>query len=120
MTELSENGANAMIEKIQALSSDEPAAHFLLASLYTAANEKAPSDIQWKAFHAAFVAWQTKTQSTPSAGTGQDLCKAHRYSACAASLQRQNRLTDSPRLLLGKTQFALPEYESAADSLGPV
>ncbi len=118
--ELSEDTARALIEKIQALPSDEAATHFLLASLYASANEKDQSDIQWKAFRAAFVAWQTKAQSTPSAGTGQDLCKAHRYSACAASLQRQTRLTDSQRLLLGRTQFALQEYESAADSLAQV
>src|SRR6266496_4190764 len=119
-TELSEDAAKVLIEKIKASSSDEAAAHFLLASLYAAANEKDQSDVQWKAFHAAFLTWQVKTQSTLSPGAGQDLCKARRFAACEESLRGQKHLNDTQRLLLGKTQFALQEYESAADSLAQV
>jgi len=119
-TELSEDAAKALIEKIQVSPSDEAAAHFLLATLYAAANEKDQSAVQWKAFHAAFLAWQTKTQSTLSVGTAQDPCKARRYSACEESFRGQKHLNDTQRLLLGKTQFALQEFESASDSLAQV
>jgi tetratricopeptide (TPR) repeat protein len=118
--ELSQDAARALIEKIQTLSSDEAAVHFLLASLYAAANESTQSDSQWKAFHAAVLMWQKKSGSTRQTGTGQDACTVHRYSACADSLQRRKHLTDSQRLLLGKAQFALREYQSAADALARV
>ncbi len=117
--ELSQDTAKALIEGIQTASSDDPAAHFLLASLYAAANESAQSDVQWSAFHAAFLAWREKGHTLP-AGAGQDACKSHRYSACADSLQRQKFLNGSQQLLLGKTHFALREYESAADALAQI
>src|SRR5206468_9731006 len=47
-------------------------------------------------------------------------CKAHRYSGCADSLQTRKHLTDSERLLLGKTYFALQQFERAADALSKV
>jgi len=122
--ELSQEAAKALIEKIQTSpsnqnsSSDDAAAHFLLAGLHAAANESVQSDNQWNVFHAALMAWQEK--NTLPAGAGQDTCKTRHYSACAAWLQGQKHLNDSQRLLLGKTQFALHEYESAADALAQV
>jgi tetratricopeptide (TPR) repeat protein len=118
--ELSQDAAKALIEKIETSSADEAAAQFLLASLYAAANENDQSEVQWNAFHTAFLAWQKKSHSTLPAGAGQVPCKSHRYSVCADSLQRQKLLNNSKRLLLGKTRFVLREYESAADALAQV
>src|SRR5205823_11389999 len=42
------------------------------------------------------------------------------YSACANWLQNQKTLTEAQHLLLGKTQFALRQYDSAAEALAGV
>ncbi len=111
--------AKASISRLQ----DEPegaAKHFLVAALYTTANESALSDRQWKSFQADLSAWQQAPNFGTGAPTDQDPCRAHRYSRCAESLQARKQLTDSERLLLGKTYFTLQQYESAADALGQV
>jgi tetratricopeptide (TPR) repeat protein len=116
------------VELLQAKSAlsrlqDEPegaAKHFLSAALYAAANESTLSDRQWKLLQTDFSTWQ----QAPNAGAGvradQDPCKAHRYSRCVDSLRRRNHLTDSERVLLGKTHFTLQLYEAAADALAQV
>jgi len=101
---------------------DEPettAKHFLLAALYAANNENALSDAQWKAFQSDFLAWQQAENAT-RLHADQDACKAHCYSRCAESLQARKQLTDSERLLLGKTHFILQQHELAADALAQV
>ena len=111
--------AKASISRLQ----DEPegaAKHFLVAALYTTANESALSDRQWKSFQADLSAWQQAPNFGTRAPTDQDPCRAHRYSRCAESLQARKQLTDSERLLLGKTYFTLQQYESADDALGQV
>jgi len=117
--ELSKDAATTLIAGVQSTSADDPAAHFLLASL-SAANETSNSESQWNAFHNAFLAWQAKSHNASRAGAEQDPCKTHHYSACADWLQKQKPLSHSQRLLLGKTRFALREYESAADALAQV
>jgi len=47
-------------------------------------------------------------------------CHARRYAACLDSLNARKTLPDAQRLLLGKTQFALRQYDRAADSLAQV
>jgi len=91
--------AKASISRLQ----DEPegaAKHFLVAALYTTANESALSDRQWKSFQADLSAWQQAPNFGTGAPTDQDPCRAHRYSRCAESLQARKQLTDSERLLL--------------------
>src|SRR2546429_4870461 len=108
--------AKASLSRVQ----DEPegpAKHFLLAALYTTTNESALSDRQWKSFQADFSAWQPAPNASVGTRADQDPCKAHRYSRCVDSLQTRKHLTDSERLLLGKTHFTLQQYEPAADAL---
>jgi tetratricopeptide (TPR) repeat protein len=97
-----------------------PAKHFLLAALYATTNESALSDRQWKSLQADFSAWQHAPDAAAGAQANQDPCKAHRYSRCADSLRPRRHLTDSERLLLGKTHFTLQQYEPAADALAQV
>ncbi|PYU83860.1 MAG: hypothetical protein DMG50_06665 [Acidobacteria bacterium] len=111
--------AKASLSRVQ----DEPegpAKHFLLAALYTTTNESALSDRQWKSFQADFSAWQQAPNAAVGTRADQDPCKAHRYSRCVDSLQTRKHLTDSERLLLGKTHFTLQQYEPAADALAQV
>jgi tetratricopeptide (TPR) repeat protein len=98
-----------------------PAKHFLLSALYAITNESALSDRQWKLFQADVSAWQ-KATNTAGGSPRADLasCKAHRYSRCVDSLQLRKHLTDSERLLLGKTHLILHQYEAAAETLGQV
>src|SRR5262249_36435096 len=93
---------------------------FLLACLYAASGDAAHSEGQWKLFLDDFSRWQKTSNGTSKAQADQDPCKARRYSRCAASLRSRTNLTDSVRLLLGKTYFTLQQYESAADALARV
>ena len=111
--------AKALLPGVQ----DEPegaAKHFLLAALYAATNESVLSDREWKLFQADFAAWQRAPKTIAGARADQDPCKAHRYSRCVDSLQTRKHLTDSERLLLGKTRFTLQQYQDAADALAQV
>lgn len=95
-------------------STDSPAKHFLLASLFSAAGEDASAIEQGNAFQSDVAAWQ-KTDSAEAINQGA--CRAHRYSACERWLENRKVLNQAQRLLLGKTQFDLRKYESAADTL---
>ena len=111
--------AKASISRVQ----DEPegaAKHFLLAALYATTNESALSDRQRKLLQADFSAWQQTSNAVAGARADQEPCKAHRYSRCVDSLKTRKHLTDSERLLLGKTHFTLQQYEAAADALAQV
>ena len=116
--ELPQDSAKALVSRVQ----DAPQGankHFLLAVLYALTNESTSSEREWKSFQADVAAWQ-RANSDARGHAGQDPCKAHRYSRCAASLQAGKRLTNTERLLLGKTQFTLQQYGVAADALEQV
>src|SRR5258708_7134834 len=116
--ELSQESAKVFLLRLQ----DEPetaAKHFLLAALLVAANDSGPANPQWKLFQADFAAWQQPTAAAKGAAD-QYPCKAHHYSRCAESLQVRKQVTESERLLLGKTHFILQQYELAADALAQV
>ncbi len=116
---LPQESAKAFISRVR----DEPegaAKHFSLAALYATTNESALSDRQWKLFQADFSARQQASNAAAGARADQDPCKAHRYSRCVNSLQTRKHLTDSERLLLGRTHFILQQYEAAADALAQV
>lgn len=99
---------------------DRAAKHFLLAGLFTATNEGALAEREWKAFQSDFSAWQQTSNAVAGGQTVQDPCTAHRYSRCIVSLQARRHLTDSERLLLGRAYFTLQQYEPAADALTQV
>jgi tetratricopeptide (TPR) repeat protein len=112
--------AQASLARLQ----DEPegaAKHFLLGALDATANESALSDRQRKLLQADFSAWQQGSNAVAGARADQEEpCKAHRYSRCEDSLKSRKHLTDSERLLLGKTNFTLQQYPAAADALAQV
>jgi tetratricopeptide (TPR) repeat protein len=97
-----------------------PAKHSLLAGLYASMNENALSEREWKSFQMDFSKWQQASRATPQTHANPDPCKAHFYSRCIASLQTAKHLTGSAQLVLGKTFFALQQYERAAATLAQV
>jgi tetratricopeptide (TPR) repeat protein len=97
-----------------------PAKHSLLAGLYASTNENALSEREWKSFQNDFSKWQQGSRPTPQTHADPDPCKAHLYSRCIASLQTAKHLTDSARLLMGKTYFTLQQYDHAAGALAQV
>ena len=115
MIELSQDQATALVGSLQAFP-EGAAKHFLLASL-DASREITHPDDRWKGFQSDFRKWQ---HAPKALSANQDPCNAHRYAACADSLQSQKHLADSQRLLLGKTLFALREYQRAAEALAKV
>jgi tetratricopeptide (TPR) repeat protein len=110
--------AKASAARIQA-EPESAAKHFLLAALHAAANDSGPSDSEWKSFQSAFSAWGQEQNAAATHSNG-DPCEAHRYLRCVELLQRRKELSDSERLLLGKTHFMLQQYGSAADALGQI
>ena len=117
--EIPRESARTLIARLQ----DEPetaAKHFLSAALYVTAGDNALADRQWKSFQADFSAWQQAGNAGARRDQGQDSCKAHHYSRCAESLQARKQLTESERLLLGKTHYILQRYDLAADALARV
>jgi tetratricopeptide (TPR) repeat protein len=117
--ELPQESAKTSIASVQS-APQEPVRHFLLAALYAYTNENVLSDREGKSFKSDFLARQQAPNGAAGAPADQDPCKAHRYSRCADSLQTRKHLTDSERLLLGKTHFALQQFDRAADALSQV
>jgi tetratricopeptide (TPR) repeat protein len=114
--ELSRDAANNSVISLGPLP-EGAAKHFLLAALRPIAGENVPANEQWGAFQSDLLAWQNTAHNT---GPNLDACRSHRYSACAHLLQAQKIMNDSQRLLLGKTQFALRQYDEAADVFAEV
>ena len=117
--ELPQESAKASIAHVQG-DPEGSAKHFLLAALYATTGENALSDRQWKAFQADFLGRQQPSNSAAGGPANQDPCHAHRYAACADSLQTHKHLANPERLLLGKTYLTLQRYEPAAEALAQV
>jgi tetratricopeptide (TPR) repeat protein len=117
--ELSKDAVKTMLDRLRE-QPEKPAKHFLLAGLYATINEVALSDSQWRSFQDDISRWQKTSNANPTAQSGQDPCKAHRYSRCITSLQSRTHLSDSALLLLGKTYFTLQQYDRAAANLARV
>lgn len=117
--ELSQETARALMSGVQD-APDGAAKHFLLAGLLAAINKGTLADREWESFQSDFSAWQQTSNAIAGGESVQDSCNAHRYSRCVDSLKARKRLTDSERLLLGKTYFRLQQYEPAADALTQV
>lgn len=114
--ELSQQTAQASISGLLG-QPEGPAQHFLRASLYSAANENALYERQWKSFQNDFSKWQQASRASPQTHANPDPCKAHLYSRCITWLQTAKQRTDSAQLLLGRTYFTLQQYERAAGAL---
>lgn len=120
--DLSSVSAKASAARIQN-ESENAAKHFLLAALHAAANDSAPSEREWKSFQDDFSKWRDgqEVASAHSKGdSSSDSCKVHRYLRCVDLLQARKQLSDSERLLLGKTYFTLQLYDVAAEALGQI
>lgn len=114
--ELSAERARVLLTDLQA-APEGPGKYFLLSGLYAATGQTDQGLAARAAFQADFAAWQKAQKQDAGKGTALDPCHAHRYAACAAWLQSRKAMTASQRLLLGKTQFTLRQYERAADTL---
>jgi tetratricopeptide (TPR) repeat protein len=110
---------SALLSRVQS-EPEEPSKHFLLAALYAAKKETSASDREWTFFQTDFLAWQKGTNAAATSAGDQGACKGHRYSRCVNSLRARKHLSDSERLLLGKSYLALQENEFAADTLAQV
>jgi len=115
--ELSRETADKVISKLQS-TAETAAKDFLLASLHTAAGEGNEAEGRWTSFRAALLSWQKDSNHNHT--TAPDSCSAHRYTACLKSLGEGKGLTSAQRLLLGKVQVAMRQYDPAADSLAQV
>ena len=73
------------------------------------------SDSESKKFQAALAAMQKSVRPTQA-----NSCELHDYSACIRWLRTRKTLSDSQRLWLGKSEFVMRQYESAAKSLAEV
>ena len=94
---------------------DTPAKHFLLAALYAVAGDGAQADSESKQFQSAVVAMQKSVRTTQA-----NACQVNNYSECIRLLRARKVLGDTQQLLLGKSEFAMRQYESAAESLSKV
>jgi tetratricopeptide (TPR) repeat protein len=114
--ELKKETAEACVSQLQD-QPETPAKHFLLSALYAAVNDNASSDRKAQSFQSDLSKWE----STPAkAYLGPNSCKLHRYSQCIAWLQKAKPVTSAAYLLIGKANFELQQYESAAEALAKV
>jgi len=114
--ELVPHAADALLSKIES-SPDSPPKYFLLAALYSTSGEAASADRQWKRVQAAVSA---PHKAARGARMEANVCQAHHYVDCIRSLRSQKILTDSQRLMLGRSEFALHEYDSASKSFAQI
>ena len=114
--ELSPENATASIAQLQTSVAGGPAEHFLFASLYGIVNDATDADKERNALRADFRIWQEADELSRNSNP----CKAHRYAKCASLMRNKKHLTDAEQLALGKAQFALRDYESAAAALARV
>lgn len=90
---------------------DSGPARFLQAALLDAAGDPDAADRQWALLESA-VPRETPAQEPQLSPA--DLCRRHRYGACAARLESEPSLTRADLLLLGRAYFALRRYDRAA------
>ncbi|MBO0911594.1 MAG: tetratricopeptide repeat protein, partial [Acidobacteria bacterium] len=114
--ELTAESARTLLADLETLP-ESPAKHLLLASLYRVAAPGADRDREWETFQNQVRSRQTTSPAVPE---NEGACKAHRYSACRRWLEKQKTLSGGERLLLGRIEIALRQYDSAADELNQV
>jgi tetratricopeptide (TPR) repeat protein len=112
--ELSSDIAQACVSRLLD-QPESPAKHFLLSALYTSMNDNPSAERQWQSFQNDLAHMPARPQAS-----SPNPCKVDQYSLCVASLKRTKPLTSSAWLLLGKTYYALQQYESAAEALAQV
>lgn len=113
--ELSPELARALLRDLQK-ASEGAAKHFLLSGLFSALGEAENASGRWAAFRSDFAAWPRGTDQPTAGKMAQQPCPAHRYAACVDLLESRKQMDVPERLLLGKTQFTLRQYDRAADT----
>jgi tetratricopeptide (TPR) repeat protein len=101
-------------------SSSRPAASFLLWAAYRALGETTQAEDQRKSFLSQTAALGGHRRGTPESKPVQVACKSHDYAACIRWLHARKNLTPADRLNLGKSLFALGQFEKAADAFAAV
>jgi tetratricopeptide (TPR) repeat protein len=114
--ELAPEQARALLTGLQTAPEGAPK-HFLLSALHGTLGETDQARDRRTALQSDFNAWQKARDHGTEKRGAQRPCDAHRYAACADLLQAQKQPTPADRLLLGKTQFVLRQYQRAADTL---
>ncbi len=99
-------------------SSPQPAKGFLLWAVYKSLGETDNAEEERKSFEEQIAG----LERTRTAGMGQEArsqaCRHNAFAACIRELQAGKNLGVSDYLNLGKSHFALREFESAADAFG--
>lgn len=113
--ELTPDSAKASAVEIDP-AAESPGKHFLLRALDSIAGDNARADEEDEALQNDLATWRQSHVN----GQDEDACRFDHYSDCVQSLQHQEVLTDSQRLQLGEAQFALRQYDDAAESFGKV
>lgn len=111
--------ARAAIASLQ----DQPessAKQFVLAALYSAANDPELAEQAMEAFQNAVPKWPSSARGAKEQSDGATSCQLHLYSRCIAWLQKTKPLTSSAYLTLGKSWFVLRQFDRAADMLSKV
>jgi len=92
------------------------AVQFLLANLHEVIGENEQAREQWATLQERLGQSQREAGGAKKAGTDDQSCQAHRYTACVSLLQSQKTLTVHNNLVLGEALFALQQYDRAADA----
>ena len=114
--ELAQSAAKAVLVNFPA-APEGAARDFLLAALNAAAGQAAQAGDGWKAFQGKFRAWQNAEHGAAGREADRDPCRARLYAECARWLESRRNASGAEQLLLGKTLFALQQYDHAADTL---
>jgi len=105
------------LESDLASASEGAPRQFLMAALSEAAGASARAQEHWASFQRYADA---REKTAASAAPSGDPCRARRYAECARSLSARKQLSASERMLLGRTQITLRQYEAAADTFAQV
>jgi tetratricopeptide (TPR) repeat protein len=97
-------------------SPSRPAASFLLWTAYRALGETAQAEDQRKSFLSQTAALGGDRRGAPESKSAREACKSHDYATCIRWLQARKNLSPADRLNLGKSLFALGQFEKAADA----
>jgi tetratricopeptide (TPR) repeat protein len=117
--ELAPDLARKLITDLQN-TSEGPAKHFLLSSLY-----RVPGELQRTEEHRTAFQSYSDTRQRASADASWEKgnvepCQAHQYAACIRVLQSRKNLGVAERRWLGKSQLAMRDYGHAADTFAGV
>jgi len=101
-------------------SPSQPAANFLMWAAYGALGKTAQAEDQRKTFLTQTAALGGDKRGTPEGKSPRQACTFHDYAACIRLLQPRKDLKPADRLCLGKSLFAIGQFEKAAGAFAAV